>query len=254
MLLAKQQPTMAYSYGYERFEILSGFSNAVLLIFLSLFLFFEMIERFIHQPPVESGPVMVLTVLGFLVNVFAVVVFHKHTLMRSESKRAQESLRISKFQRIMIDSLSYFCVLLSALLVDWGWRIADPIAAAIISVLVLFTALPLAKDTGRVLLQATPLKDKDTLYKLLREAQTEQGVLDITNEHFWTQSPGVVVGSVQARVRSDANEQHVLNRISKLFAPYVSHLTVQIEKDDWVLNSQNVVVDHSTKHPTLDHI
>jgi hypothetical protein len=42
-------------------------------------------------------------------------------------------------------------------------------------------------------------------------------------------------GSLHVRVRRDANEQEVLQKVTSLMAPHVAHLTVQVTKDDWSL-------------------
>jgi hypothetical protein len=57
-----------------------------------------------------------------------------------------------------------------------------------------------------------------------------EGVLEVYKTHFWTSSPGVFVGSLVVRVRSDADEQIVLKNVSSIFSPYVKDLTIQIEK------------------------
>nr|KAG5710762.1 hypothetical protein BaRGS_035164 [Batillaria attramentaria] len=66
----------------------------------------------------------------------------------------------------------------------------------------------------------TPSHILSQLDKLLREASTLDGVLEFRHEHFWTLSFGTLAGSVQVRVRRDADEQlvlaHVFNRLSNL--------------------------------------
>lgn len=89
------------------------------------------------------------------------------------------------------------------------------------------------------------------------EASTVEGVLECVHEHFWTQSPGVYVGTLQVRVRSDANEQLVLAKVTnvrssrdvavylsnsaQIFSHLISHLTVQIVKDDWQISTSTGV-------------
>ncbi len=64
------------------------------------------------------------------------------------------------------------------------------------------------------------------------------GVLECTDEHYWTQSPNVVVGSLHVRVRNGADEQAILSTVYRIFSRYITHLTVQVDKDpplDWLL-------------------
>ncbi|CAG2066773.1 unnamed protein product, partial [Timema podura] len=81
--------------------------------------------------------------------------------------------------------------------------------------------------------QTTPSHIVGQLDKCLRETLTFDGVLEFRNEHFWTLSFGKLAGSLQVRVRRDADEQlvlaHVVDRLSNL----VAVLSVQVFKDDW---------------------
>ena len=97
---------------------------------------------------------------------------------------------------------------------------------------------PLAKRSGKIMLQSAPAELRLVLDRLTREAALLDGVLGCHHEHFWTHAPGTHVGSLRVRARTDASEQALLAKVHAIFAPYVAHLTVQIEKDvpldlDW---------------------
>ena len=64
-------------------------------------------------------------------------------------------------------------------------------------------------------------------------------MLEFHNEHFWTISPGEIAGSLHVRVRRDADEQAVLAQVANKLAHLVPprNLTVQIVKDDWIINA-----------------
>jgi len=245
MILAKQQPTKKYSYGYDRCETLSGFTNGVFLLFVSLFLFKEVVERFLEPVEFQAAHfegVLFVAVLAMIVNVIGVVFFRHHALVRIESRHSAHDENISSILiHIFVDVIANIAVIFSTWLMRMGFLLADPLIALAIVVLIGYNALPICQKTGRILLQTTPLSIKDQLDKVLREASTLEGVLECRNEHFWTQSPGVFVGSLYVRIRSDANEQQVLSRVTSLFAPLVTHLTVQVEKDDWALPTTSPV-------------
>lgn len=68
-----------YSYGYVRAEIMAGFMNALFLMFVAFFIFSEAVERAFHPPHVEHERLLVISVLGFLVNLVGIFVFgHGH--------------------------------------------------------------------------------------------------------------------------------------------------------------------------------
>jgi len=245
MVLAKRQPTKRFSYGFDRLETLSGFSNGIFLLFVSLFLMKEVLERLFEpvqlQEAHRSGVIFV-AMLAIAVNVVGGLFFREHAIARAEVRHAHEENIYSILVHIGVDVVGNIGVVLSTILNSWGWLIADPLVAFGIVFLIIRNAIPICHRTGKVLLQTTPLSMKDQLDKALREAATLEGVLECRNPHFWTQSPGVFVGSLYVRVRSDANEQVVLSKVTNLFSPLVTHLTVQVEKDDWALPS----VAHAT--------
>lgn len=86
----------------------------------------------------------------------------------------------------------------------------------------------------------TPLSIENRINKSLREIVTLEGVLECSESHFWTQSPNVYVGTILIRAHRNANESELLVKIYSIFNSFITHLTVQIEKDpdiDWFLNS-----------------
>eukprot|EP01097_Dermamoeba_algensis_P009563 TRINITY_DN676_c0_g1_i1.p1 TRINITY_DN676_c0_g1~~TRINITY_DN676_c0_g1_i1.p1 ORF type:complete len:449 (-),score=77.47 TRINITY_DN676_c0_g1_i1:111-1457(-) len=77
-VIAKWEPNAIFSYGYGRVEVLSGFINALFLIFISFFVFAESLERFIDPPDINSDRLILVSVLGFCVNMVGVFAFHDH--------------------------------------------------------------------------------------------------------------------------------------------------------------------------------
>lgn len=64
--------------------------------------------------------------------------------------------------------------------------------------------------------------------------------MECSESHFWTQSPNIYVGTILIRAHRNANESELLVKIYSIFNSFITHLTVQIEKDpdiDWFLNS-----------------
>lgn len=106
---------------------------------------------------------------------------------------------------------------------------------------------PFAVYTGKILLQTTPSHLITQLDKSLREASTLDGVLEFRDEHFWTLSFGVLVGSLHVRIRRDADEQLVLAHVWNKLAGLVQHLTVHIFKDDWMRRTTHQLI-YSSQH------
>jgi len=100
---------------------------------------------------------------------------------------------------------------------------------------------PLFKVTGRVLLQSTEDAARVALERAIREISFGDGVLEVRQANFWSQSPmsatpsttgsSSIIGSVIVRCRSDCDSQAVLSDVHNCLGKLCSQLTVQIEKD-----------------------
>lgn len=110
----------------------------------------------------------------------------------------------------------------------------DTYAAIFMAIMTIGTMLPFGVYTGNILLQTTPSHLITQLDKVLREASTLDGVLEFREEHFWTLSLGHLAGSLQVRIRRDADEQLVLAHVWNKLAGIVHILTIHIFKDDWM--------------------
>lgn len=132
---------------------------------------------------------------------------------------------------VLIGFAHLFTLLMSSFLIQMGSSyLIDTYASILIACMTIGTMAPFAMYTGKILLQTTPSHLLTQLDKSLREASTLDGVLEFRDEHFWTHSFGVLVGSLHVRIRRDADEQLVLAHVWNKLAGLVQHLTVHIFK------------------------
>lgn len=260
-----QKPTPVFSFGYERFEVLATFATTMLAQLGSLFIIKESVERIIQQPEIHTGRLLMGVVSGFLLHMFLVYSVENkalnHVMHASSSSWLQEHTTdiseslchfipgLSKLLLPRINSLALiafaggFMLFITHVLIDTkNYFSSDTFSAMMIAIMMCGTMLPMAVYTGKILLQTTPSHMLGQLDKVLREASTLDGVLEFREEHFWTLSFGTLAGSVQLRVRRDANEQLVLAHVYNRLANLVSNLTIQIFKDDWTRASTYTIV------------
>lgn len=74
-VITKWRATDKFTYGYVRAEILGGFMNGLLLLFVSFFILAESVERLIEPPEVKHERLFVVSVLGLLVNLVGIFAF-----------------------------------------------------------------------------------------------------------------------------------------------------------------------------------
>ncbi|XP_078656901.1 zinc transporter 7-B-like [Branchiostoma floridae x Branchiostoma belcheri] len=64
-----------FSYGFVRAEVLAGFINGLFLLFIAFFIFSEAVERIVEVPEVHHERLMVVSIMGFIVNLVGIFVF-----------------------------------------------------------------------------------------------------------------------------------------------------------------------------------
>eukprot|EP01118_Nematostelium_gracile_P019062 TRINITY_DN8699_c0_g1_i1.p1 TRINITY_DN8699_c0_g1~~TRINITY_DN8699_c0_g1_i1.p1 ORF type:complete len:347 (-),score=73.20 TRINITY_DN8699_c0_g1_i1:107-1147(-) len=231
MVLSRRKPTAKYSYGFNRLEILSGFTNAIFVLFVGLWILFESIEKLFETEEDSSEhftTIINAALIGIVVNVIGVVYFHEYKQTRSES-RYQNLSGIS--YNIVLDASTQLGVILSAFLHSYGFTMADPIAGMSIAGWIAYNVIPISISTGNVLLQSTPLKIASQLRNAKKELQAIEGVISCSEDHFWTQAPDVYVGSLKIKIKSEINPQVILGKARFLLSPLISHLTIQINQE-----------------------
>uniref|UniRef100_A0A0L8HAV3 Cation efflux protein transmembrane domain-containing protein n=2 Tax=Octopus bimaculoides TaxID=37653 RepID=A0A0L8HAV3_OCTBM len=264
-----QRSSSIYSFGYDRFVVLAVFASTMLAQLGALFIIKESIERFIMQPEIHTGRLLLGTILAFVVHMVVTYSINNramnHVVAASSSSWLQEHMTdmseslchvIPGLSKLLLPRLNPFALIAFAgaialfsthVLIDAKmYYSADTWAAVAIALMTWGTMFPMSMYTGKILLQTSPSHIIGQLDKLLREASTLDGVLEFRHEHFWTVSFGVLAGTLQVRVRRDADEQmvlaHVYNRLSNL----VSELTIQIFKDDWTRSAMTYHLPSTT--------
>ena len=75
LVIQEWAPNQRFSFGYGRVNILSGFINAIFLVFIASSVFYEAIHRFIAPQEIDNDNLLLVSVLGLLVNLLGLFVF-----------------------------------------------------------------------------------------------------------------------------------------------------------------------------------
>ena len=174
--LAARPPSGRFTFGLGRAEILSAQANGATLLVLAGVLGFEAVRRLLDPPAVEGGVVIAVGLLGAAVNLAAA-----WALAQAERR----SLNVEGARAHVLTDLyaSLGAALAGALVLLFGFREADPIAALLVALLMLRTAWSLLRDSGRVLLEGAPAgMDPDAIGRALAG---HPGVVEVHDLHVW---------------------------------------------------------------------
>jgi cation diffusion facilitator family transporter len=148
-LLSRQPPTAQFPYGFARLELVTSFTNGVLLLYIALNLLAEAISRLIQREDVGGDYLVLTSVLGLLVNLAG--------LCFTNDTSGENVFLRSIFLHVLVDTLGSIGVILSSICVmKFGIFICDSICSALISLSILGTAIPLVRDVVRGLMLTAP--------------------------------------------------------------------------------------------------
>ena len=213
------------TFGFLRLEILAAVVNAVFLFGIAAIVLIEAIRRWSDPPPIASGLMLAIAVIGLIVNAVSVY-------MLRDARHASLNLR-GAYLEVMGDLAGSLAVLVAAVVIAvTGWRQADPLASILIAVLILPRTWRLLRDAVDVLLEATP-KGID-LDHIRRHILDVPGVTDVHDLHAWTITSGMNVVSAHVVLGPGADPPAVLDELCSCLAGDfdIEHSTFQLETSD----------------------
>ena len=226
MRFAQKPPTASKTFGFYRLEILAAFFNGILLLFISLYIFYEAYHRLLHPEEIKGLFMLVVAVIGLLANGVGIVILRKS---------AHENLNVkSAFFHIVGDTISSGGVIVGGLLILYtGWYLVDPLIGIFIGMLILRGAYALVKESVDIFLEATP-KDID-IDNMLDDLRKIGGVKDIHHLHLWTITSGIYAMSAHVLIDDILTSRSalILEDIKRLLQGKYSigHSTIQFESE-----------------------
>jgi cobalt-zinc-cadmium efflux system protein len=212
------------TFGLLRVEILVALINGVILGGVSVFIMYESVVRIYHPQDIDASVMLVIAVIGLAANVAGVLILRED---------AKENLNVKgAFLHVFGDMLSSIGVIVAALLIYFfGLTVADPIISFAISVIILYSAYRIIKQSAYILLEFAPGEiDIDQMTSDMRKVP---GVLAVHDIHVWTLGSGVFALSAHVEVedRPVSACSCILRDLEHLLKDKydISHTTLQLE-------------------------
>jgi cobalt-zinc-cadmium efflux system protein len=222
---AGRPATPGRTFGWYRAEMLAAAVNAVLLLAVAGLVLVEAWRRLRDPPEVAAVATLAVAVAGLAANAASLWL-----LRRGQA----ESLNLrGAYLEVLGDLLGSVAVIVAATVIALtGWRAADPLASAVIGLLILPRTWALLRDAVDVLLEASP-KGLD-LEEVRRHIRAAPGVVDCHDLHAWTITSGMPVLSVHVVIEDHAAPGAVLDRLGACLAGHfdIEHSTFQLERPE----------------------
>ncbi|MDT4192284.1 cation diffusion facilitator family transporter [Staphylococcus haemolyticus] len=224
--LGAKRANTSKTFGYKRFEILAAVLNGITLILISLYIFYEALQRFKNPPEVASTGMLIIALAGLLVNIVVAWI-----MLRGSDVEENLNMR-GAYLHVISDMLGSIGAVIAALLImffGWGW--ADPLASVIVAALVLRSGFYVTKSGLHVLMEGSPSNvDTDTIIKTIKTFKEVKTVHDF---HVWSVTSGLNALSCHIVVddkMSVAENESLLKKIEhELNHKNIQHVTIQTE-------------------------
>lgn len=227
MIIGKKNSTQKNTFGYKRIEILAALFNAVVLIAISIYLFYEAYERFINPEPIRSKLMFIVATIGLLGNLISVLLLHRDSSHNLNIKAA--------YMHLIGDTLSSIGVIIGSILI-YFWNITwiDPLLTILIGLVIIKATWSILKETIEILMQASP--ENIDIKEIQTELEKHPEIKNIHHIHSWRLSDNIIHFQCHADVKEDykisktdtirTNLEHTLRM---KFG--ISHITIQMELD-----------------------
>jgi cobalt-zinc-cadmium efflux system protein len=223
-LLQAKPANEVKTYGYHRAGVLAAFVNALTLIALSGYIFYESYHRFVSPRQVHETTMLVVASLGLVVNV---------AIMWGLRRDRKHDLNIrAAFVHMLGDALGSLAIIAGALAIRYtGWQRIDPVLSALIAALIIWTAWGIIKESLNILLEGLPEGiDLQTVAAGMKEVE---GVLDVHDLHIWSLGSNKHALSCHALIEDQppSSSDTILQRLNGVIGEkfHIHHTTVQFE-------------------------
>jgi cobalt-zinc-cadmium efflux system protein len=224
LIFGARTATPSKTYGYKRFEILAELLNGVVLVLLAVFICKEAIERLSSPPQILGKGMIIISAIGLIINIVVAWVLHSQG-------STKDNLNVrSAFLHVIGDLLgSVGAIIAAALIMLFGWNIADPIAGMVVSLLVLYSGWNVLRESVNILMEAKPSSIDSE--KVIRVLKSVEGVEEIHDLHIWMITSDFSVMTVHLNANTDVDRDLILEKSIHLIKEQlgIRHVTIQIE-------------------------
>lgn len=210
------------TYGYYRLEILAAFVNGIALVLISIFVVYEAFERLSSPPVIRGFELMLIAIGGLMINLICAGLLHG-------GHRHDLNLR-GAWLHVIGDALgSVTAIVAGILIVSFGWVWADAVCSVLISLIIVYSAWNLIKESVNVLLEGTP--SHINLKAVEESIRSTRDVADVHDLHVWTITSGMDALSVHIIHSQQVPQKELLRTLrKKLHDEFgIDHLTIQLE-------------------------
>ena len=223
-----------FTFGTGKVYALSGYTSAVSLALVAVWMVIESAERVFAPTPVRFADALPVAVLGLAVNLVSIRLLghdgrgahavaedalHEHAF----GHHHDHNLRAA-YMHVLADAFTSVLAIAALLTGRYlGWYFLDPVMGVVGSLVIANWSFKLCRDAARQLLDATPSPTQEQTVRTLLEDFDDVRVVDL---HLWDLGPGTrscIVSLVTSQPRETSFYRNAI-----LAAVPLAHLSVEV--------------------------
>ncbi|HUA17126.1 MAG TPA: cation diffusion facilitator family transporter [Bryobacteraceae bacterium] len=235
------------TFGYQRAGVLTAFANAVTLLGIAVFIFYEAWQRFLHPQHVEEWIMLWVAVAGLGLN--AAILWGLH-----REKDRDINVRAA-FMHMLGDAISSVGIIAGAVAIHFtGLDVIDPVLSVLIGILIVWTAWDIIRESLNVLLEGLPRGME--LSEVTAALRRLDGVVDVHDLHIWSLGSSAHALSCHVLIEDmpPSESNAILQRINDLLCKFdIRHTTVQFEHTKCALSDAPCSILVSSQQHEHEH-
>jgi cobalt-zinc-cadmium efflux system protein len=236
------------TFGYQRAGVLAAFINALTLIVLSAWIFWEGYQRLMNPQPVSYAAMIGVAAIGILLN--------GGIMLGLNASRHNDINVRSAFVHMLGDLLGSFAIVIGGVVIRYtGLLQIDTILSLVIAALIVWTAWDIVKESLNILLEGLPRGIE--LSAVTSDLNNVDGVLDVHDLHIW--SLGSNSRALSCHVLIDdippSASDCVLRQINHVLSEHfhIHHTTIQFEHVGCHVSLKGCVIPVDAGHSHEHH-
>ena len=223
--IGQKKPDEYKTYGYKRAGIIGAYSNALVLLIISLWLTLKAIMRLLTPEKTEGHLMLWVAVFGLLANVISVIILNKHIKDDLNVKGAYLHLISDTFSSVIVIAGAIIIRIINIL-----WL--DPLLSLIVNGFIIFHCFGLLKESSAILMQGVPTNiNPERIKEILSK---NDSVDDIHHIHIWTLDENKTFLECHVNLKENitvGDSNKIIEKLRKIAAKElkITHTTFQIE-------------------------
>jgi cation diffusion facilitator family transporter len=237
-LARKHKDNGRFTFGTGKIGDLAGFSSALLLVLIALYMAYESVQRFMSPVTIHFNEAILVAVIGLIVNLSSAALLkehhtHEHSDAADDHAHHDHNLRAA-YYHVIADALTSILAIAALVMGKfWGWAFMDPMMGIVGAVFISRWSYGLLRDSSGVLLDYDRHGNMGLKIRTILE---QGGEIQVNDLHVWRLGPGHYSAAITVSSKDYISPENLKTSLCHIHG--LSHVTIEVDVDGWEINEK----------------